>query len=144
MKSRTRLFVLLIASAVSAATALPAQERGEGPRLADSHADDRTANVKLMVSAEDKPAIPSGSKIQWEGTGDGCRTEPIEQSLRATDATPLTLPVCKVKVTIFMTGFPAKAVTVDLVGNEKKYADPIHIKVKLQGSPEVSWEHEEQ
>jgi hypothetical protein len=144
MKSRTSSFVLiaLLTSVASAPTAVAAQERGEGPRLTDAHADDRTANVRLMVSAEDRAAIPAGSKIQWEGTGDGCRTDPIEQSLRPKDATPLTLPVCKVKLTIFITGFATKAVTVDLVGNEKKYDDPIHIRVRLQGLPEVSWVHE--
>src|SRR5262249_23025649 len=143
MKSRTRFIVLLHALVLSAATGAAAQYRGESPRPADPHADDKTASVKLMVSAEDHPTIPSGSKIQWEGSGDGCRTVAGEQSLRPTDATPLTLPVCKIRLTIFITGFTTKAVTVDLVGNEKKYADPILIKVRLQGSPEVSWVHEE-
>jgi hypothetical protein len=123
----------VLAVVLSGPVTVAAQDRRGG--------DEKTANVKVVISAEDKPTIPSGSKIEWESIGDSCKSASGEQNLRPTDATPLTLPVCKVKLTIFITGFNAKAVTVDLVGNEKKYGDPIQIKVKVQGSAEVSWVH---
>jgi hypothetical protein len=136
MRSRIRLLILLPVLTLSWPPNVASQDRGDRPR-----ADEKTASVKVLISAEDKPAIPSGSKIEWESTGDGCKSVTGELNLRPSEATPLTLPVCKVKLTIFITGFSTKAVTVDLVGNEKKYADPIHIIVKLQGPAEVTWTH---
>jgi len=32
---------------------------------------------------------------------------------------------------------------VHIVGNEKKFEDPIHMTVKLQGSPDRIWTHAE-
>jgi len=136
------LFVLLYAITLSDSRILLTQIRSDKPQPSDSQIAAKTASVKVVVSAEGKTAIPSGSKIQWEGTSESCTNVTGEQTLRPTE-TPLRLPVCKVRLTIFITGFNTQAVVVDLVGNEKKYADPIHITAKLQGSAEISWTHSE-
>lgn len=135
------MWLLLNALMMSAASTSSAQDRADKPPRAGG--EPKMAGVKVQIAAQDTPVIPSGSKIRWEGTGEGCTGVAGEQSIRPTEVTPLTLPVCKVKLTIFITGFTTKAVTIDLVGNEKKYADPIQIAVKLQGAAEVSWTHPE-
>jgi hypothetical protein len=98
-----------------------------------------TVNVKVKISAEGKSVLPSGSKIQWEGIGDSCKKITGEKALQSTGATPITLPVCKVKLTVFITSFDTKAVMVDVAGSADKYAEPIRITVKHQGPAEVVW-----
>lgn len=113
-------------------------KQNEAPK-AEEKRNDSAVSLKILISAEGKEAIPSGSKIQWEGSEENCKEVSGEQNLRPTGATPVRLPVCKVRLTIFITGFNTKAVTVDLAGNEKRYAEPIRIIVKLQGPAEVTW-----
>jgi hypothetical protein len=98
-----------------------------------------TANVKVKVSAEGKAVLPSGSKIQWEGIGATCRNVRGEKTLQSAGATPVSLPACKVRFTVFVTGFDTKAVTVDLAGKEDKFDEPILISIKRQGPAQVTW-----
>ena|SRR5215475_1355914 len=99
-----------------------------------------TASVKVKVSAEDRSTLPSGSRIEWQGLEGRCGTAIGRKTLDPNGAmTSVTLPVCKVRLTIFITGFDTKAITVDLAANREKYKDPIRITVKHQGLAELDW-----
>lgn len=144
MKHRVGVFAALLLLTLSRpAVGLPQDQvdkskKNEAPKT-DEKKNNSTVSVKIKISAEGKSAIPSGSWIEWEGIGESCKNVTGEQNLRSTEATPVSLPVCKVKLTIFITGFNTTAVTVDLAGNEEKYADPIRITVKRKRPAEVDW-----
>ena len=106
---------------------------------ADAKPSEKRASLSVLISAEDRPAIPAGSKIRWEAADETCKGEQGELILRPKEPTPLTLPICKLRFTIFVTGFATRAVTIDLVGNEKKFSQTIHITMKSQGDPVVDW-----
>lgn len=98
-----------------------------------------TANVKVKVSAEGKSVLPSGSRIQWEGVSATCRNVTGAKTLQSAGTTPVSLPTCKVRLTVFVTGFDTKAVTVDLAGKEDKFDEPINISIRRQGPAQVTW-----
>lgn len=144
MNQKARVFAALLLLTFSRpAIGLPQDQEDKSKKAEVPQTEEKknksSVSVKIKIVAEGKPSIPSGSKVEWEGVGESCKNVSGEQNLRSTEATPLTLPVCKVKLTIFITGFNTTAVTVDLAGNEEKYANPIRIKVKRQGPAEVEW-----
>jgi hypothetical protein len=57
-----------------------------------------------------------------------------DQHLEPDGVTSITLPLCKVKLNIYISGIDSKTVSVDL----GKYKEPIKILVKLKGEPTVS------
>lgn len=132
--------VLLILLLPAAAVTLPQDEPNKSKKNDSTKTDEeRTVSVKIVISAKSRSTLPSGSKIQWSGADDTCKIVAGEQSVGADGKASVSLPVCKVKLKIFITGFDTKAVTVDLVGNEEKYEDPIRITVRRQGPAEVVW-----
>jgi hypothetical protein len=131
------LMLLAVGSAV-------AQEEKDKPKNNDSPKTEEkksnsTASVRIMVSAEGKSSLPSGSRIEWKSLDDNGEGAAGTKNLESSGATSLSLPVCKVKVWVFVTGFDTKAVMLDLNGKEDKYNDLISIKVKRQGPAQVEW-----
>jgi hypothetical protein len=98
-----------------------------------------TVTVKIKVSVEGKSSLPSGSRIEWRGVPESCKSVTGMKNLGSDGAVSLNLPTCKVKLMVFITGFDTKLVTIDVPENKNKYKDPIRIKVKHQGSPHVAW-----
>ncbi len=135
------LFLAFLRPAV--AMALPQEEANKSKKndaaKGDEKKNDATARVKIKISAEGKSSLPSGSKIEWQGIEETCKDVTGKRRLESSGATSVSLPVCKVKLMVFITGFDTKAVTVDLAGNEERYNDPIRITVKHQGPAEVDW-----
>ena len=99
----------------------------------------KRVTVKVKLSAEGNAVLPSGSKIQWEGIGDTCKKISGEKAVQSAGETTMTIPVCKVKLTMFITGFDTKAIVVDVASNAHRYSNPIRITVKRQGPAEFAW-----
>jgi hypothetical protein len=59
----------------------------------------------------------------------------LKHSIGADGATFADLPICKVKLKIYITGVDTKTAFVDLAD----YKDPMRILVKSNGPPVVSW-----
>ena len=97
-----------------------------------------TVSVPIKISAEDKSSLPSGANIEWQGVGNTCTTEIEKKNLPSDGETLLNLPVCKVRLVIFITGFDTKTITLKIVKDKDKYKDPMHIIVKHTGSPEIA------
>ena len=86
------------------------------------------------MSAEGRDKLPAGSTIELKGDEDACKkVRPPEQNITSDGVTFPDLPVCKVKLWIFITGFDAKILPVDLA----HYKDPMRILVKSSGPPVV-------
>ncbi len=123
-----------------AALLLPVAARSLPQQESNSDADEpATVSVKIKVTAEGKSSLPSGSKIEWKGAEESCKGSAGRKNLETSETTRVSLPVCKVRLLVFITGFETKAVTVDLAANEDKVEDPIRITVKHQGPAEVDW-----
>lgn len=96
-----------------------------------------TVKVKIKISAEGKASLPPGSKIEWQGIEETCKNVTGRNRLESDKPTSVNLPACKVKLTVFMTGYDTAAVTVDLAANEENCQNLIRITVKRQGPAEV-------
>jgi hypothetical protein len=122
--------------------ALPQDEANKSKKDDASKTDEKknssTVKVKIKISAEGRSSLPSGSRIEWEGEGT-CKNVTGRNRLESDKPTSVNLPACQVKLTVFMTGYDAAAVTVDVAGNAEKYGDPIRIAVKHHGAAEVDW-----
>ena len=135
------LFLALMLAGVGDAFA---QEEADKAKKNDSAKTEEkksnsTASVKITVSAEGKSSLPTGSKIEWKSLDDNGKSAAGVKNLDSNGTTPLSLPICKVKVWIYITGFDTKAFTLDLGGKEEKYNDPIRVTMKRQGPVEVEW-----
>jgi outer membrane protein assembly factor BamA len=97
---------------------------------------DATVSVRIKVSAQGMRTLPAGSTIQLKGNQDTCK-EAVEreQPIQAGEATFRDLPVCRVKLWIYITGFDSQTVKVDLAN----YRDSLQIMVKSIGPPVVTW-----
>jgi len=95
---------------------------------------DATITVHVEVSAEGMTKLPTGSTIRIKGDEKSCKNLEQEQSLNSDRATFSSLPICKVKLKIYITGFDGKVLSVDLA----KYKDPMKILVKSAGVPVVN------
>ncbi len=106
-------------------------ENGEAQKTA---AKKTRITAHFTVSAEGKSTLPPGSKIELKGDAASCKNllRP-PQHLGPEGATFPDLPLCRVKLWIYITGFETKIVSVDLA----KYKDPMRILVKSKGPPVV-------
>jgi hypothetical protein len=136
----TRIAVL--ASMIFLALGLPHAPRAladpEGSQESEAPKEEKkTASLKIQVSAEGNSSLPAGSKIEWRNLED--EQEGGVRNLEPEGTTPMSLPVCKVKFWIYITGFETKSITLDLAGKEDKYKETVRITVKHKGEVEVKW-----
>jgi hypothetical protein len=92
-----------------------------------------TVTLRIEISAQGMATLPTGSTIQVKGDDESCKHLEQEQSINSEAATFTNLPVCKVKLHIYITGFDGKTVLADLA----KYKEPMRIQVKSSGPPVV-------
>jgi hypothetical protein len=117
---------------------VPQDEPGKpGTSPAKKTADKKAKiSVHIIVSAQGKDALPSGSKIDLLGNEPACQdVQRLQHGIGPDGATFPDLPVCKIKLMIYITGFDTKTALVDLAD----YKDPMRILVKTNGPPVVSW-----
>jgi|SRR5215467_13531961 len=112
--------------------------KGDAPKTED-RTHNSTASIQIKFSAENKAELPSGSRIQWNGEDSSCKQTKGGQPIGAGGMTSLEVPVCKINILIFITGFNIKTVALDLPKNSERFKDTIHITVRRQGEPEVDW-----
>jgi hypothetical protein len=123
---------------VAVAAPVPQDEPGKPATSPARKPADKKAkiNVHIIVSAEGKDTLPSGSKIDLLGNEPACEdVQRLKHSIGPDGATFPDLPVCKVKLKIYITGFDTKTVVVDLAD----YKDPMRILVKSTGPPVINW-----
>jgi hypothetical protein len=112
-------------------------KKNDAPKT-DEKKNSSTVSVKIRISAEGRTALPSEARIEWQGIEETCKNVTGGKRLDSNE-TSVNFPtnLCKVKLTVFMTGYDTAAVTVDLATNKEKCQDLIRITVKRQGPPEV-------
>ena len=113
----------------------PDKPKADAPKTEDK----KRASIQIRFSSEDEPTLPSGSKIQWNGEDSSCRQSKGGQPIGPGGVTSLEVPVCRIKIAIFITGINVKTVTLDLPKNTEKLKDSIRIIVKREGEPQVDW-----
>ena len=113
----------------------PAEGKQTGVETTAKHDSDSTITIDIKVSAEGIETLPQGSTIELKGDDESCKDlrRPEEPIGPDGEVAFSDLPVCKVKLSIFITGFDFKTTVVDLA----KYKGPIQIRVKVNGPPEV-------
>ena len=138
-KTRIPTLILCVALLPLAVVVPVAQDESDKPATSPAKKPvDKKAkiNVHIIVSAEGKHALPSGSKIDLLGNEQTCQdVQRLQHSIGPDGATFPDLPPCKVKLKIYITGFDTKTVSVDLAD----YKDPMRILVKSNGPPVISW-----
>jgi hypothetical protein len=93
-------------------------------------------SVHFTVEAEGKSSLPTGSKIDLKGDARACKNlKRLQQHLGSDGATFPDVPVCKVRLWIYITGFETKTLSLDLA----HYKGPARILVKSKGPPAVDW-----
>jgi hypothetical protein len=135
--------LLLLTLLPSATIALPQDVPDKSSKGDTSKTEDKKNNssvsIQIKISVDDKPSLPPGSKIQWNGEDNACEQTKGEQPIGPGDVTSMEVRACKINILIFITGFATKKVTLDLAKNREKFKDTILITVKHQGEPEVAW-----
>jgi hypothetical protein len=140
-KFKTRIPILILGVAllqVAVAVPVPQDEQGKPETSAAKKPVEKKAkiSVHIVVSAQGKDTLPSGSKIDLLGDEPTCEdVQRLQHSIGPDGATFPDLPRCKVKITIYITGFDTKPAFVDLAD----YKDPMRILVKSNGTPVISW-----
>ena len=135
MKSKILTPTLILCVALSClAVAVPGpQNEQDKPKI--SPAKKAKIDVHIIISAQGKNPLPSGSKIDLLGNEPRCQdVQRLQHSLGPNGATFPELPVCKVKLKIYITGFNIQIVSVDLA----HYKDPMRIQVQSKGPPVIS------
>lgn len=143
MRLRPAIFCALLIVASPRFALAQAQDEGEKAKKEEAAATDtRKGNsmiaVPIKISAEDKPSLPLGSNVEWQGVGKTCSAEEGKKSLNSEGEALLNLPFCKVKLVVFITGFDTKTVTLEISKEKDKYKGPIQILIKHKGAPEIA------
>lgn len=139
-----RRALALLALATAAMTGAAAPPTGAGAPTQDGPGQDppataiATAEVRLRIVTEDDSEVPDGSHFTWDGLGGTCRDESGHQPLWSSE-TPVVLPVCRLRLTLFVTGFNTQAVTLDLAGHADALNHPIRIRLRQNAPAVVSW-----
>jgi hypothetical protein len=93
-------------------------------------------SVHIIVSAEGHDKLPSGSRIDLQGREEACKdVQRLQQSIGPDGTTFLDLPICRVELRIYITGFDTKIISVDLAA----YKNPMRVLVKSKRPPVISW-----
>lgn len=138
----TALLCLGLVRATAAVSLLQAEpdkpKTGETPKPNDKTDNrppaDTTMTVRFKISAENKPAIPTESKVEMSGTNEKCKNVQGSQVIKSGEVTFTKVPLCKIKLKFFITGFNTKSVVVDLAN----YKEPMLISIKVNGDPVVT------
>lgn len=128
------LFVALFPFA--GASGLRGEQTNPAMRPANTPVDKKAnINLQVIVSAEGKQTLPSGSKIDLSGNEQTCHDlQRLQHSVAQNGAATFNnVPTCKIKLTIYITGFDTKSISIDLAD----YKSPLKILVKAQGPPIV-------
>ncbi len=89
--------------------------------------------VHVFLKAGDKD-VPGGSSIELKPDSGNCDDlGDLESDVHSGKATFADVPVCKVKFLIYVTGYNAQGVSVDL----SKCKEPITLKIDSQSPPKV-------
>src|SRR5262249_33681057 len=112
----------VVAALLSVAVLRPDMALSEPNKSKKNHAasegekqNDATVTVKIKIEAEGKPSLPPGSKIQWKGLDDRCRSgNDTKISLEPDEPTSVDLPVCEIQIMVLITDFETKKVNVNL------------------------------
>ena len=93
-------------------------------------------NLQVKILAEGKHPLPSGSRVELKGDEKSCEkvSRPLQNLESEGVASFPDLPACRVRLSIYITGFDRKSVPVDLT----HYKDPLQILVKAVGPPVVN------
>jgi hypothetical protein len=146
MKYKTGILTVLLCmtlvlstAAVSALQAEPDKPKtGDAAKTNDikdkKPGADSTIAVRFKISAENTPTLPTLSKVELSGADESCKKVQGEQPIESGQVTFTKLPVCKIRLKIFITGFDTKTVSVDLAN----YKEPMLIFVKSIGDPVVT------
>jgi hypothetical protein len=146
MKYKTAILTTLLCLGLIRATAAVSwvqsepdkPKTGDTPKPSDktdkSPPADSVMTVRFKISAEKSPTLPTQSKIEMSGADEKCKDVQGSQYIKSGEVTFTKLPVCKIKLTIFITGFNSQIVSIDLA----KYKEPILIMVKSTGDPVVA------
>lgn len=131
--------VCVIASAPSATPPADTSKPTEDELVKNAGQEISTANVQIEVSAEGQPKLPPNSRIEWQGVGSDCQAVTGHKALGETGSISVSLPVCKVRLTVLVPSFTTQAHTVDLIANRDKLGAPIQVTLKRHGPMEFHW-----
>jgi len=135
MKHNIEISALLCLALLQLALATPASQDESGQPNNAIKSEKKKITLHIQLSAEGMDPLPTGSTIELKGDEETCKTNVQQtQHVELGEATFPDLPVCKVRLWIFITGFDTKTVPADLA----KYKDPIRIVVKSNGPPVVN------
>jgi hypothetical protein len=122
---------LMCLAAFSIAVAAPRSQDDSG-KSKKAETSQPSITVHIKVSAEGANPLPDQSSVQLKGSGD-CGTLSRKGELDADGkATFSGLPVCKVTLRIFITGFETKSKDVDLADYKN---GTMNVQVKSSGPP---------
>jgi hypothetical protein len=134
--------LLLLMLSPPATIAVPQDVPDKSNKGDTSKTEDKKNNssfsIQIKFSVDDRPSLPPGSKIQWNGEDNTCEQTKGDQPIGPGGVTSMEVRACKINILIFITGFATKKVTLDLAKNKEKFKDTILITVKHQGEPEVA------
>jgi hypothetical protein len=135
-KAQVATFILFVALLPLAVAVPVLQGEPTNPETSPANTPvDKKANIDLhiIVSAEGKQTLPSESKIDLLGNEQACHDlQRLRHSIAPNGkATFVDLPACKIKLTIYITGFDTKSISVDLA----HYKDPLRVLIKSNGPP---------
>ncbi|HXJ15454.1 MAG TPA: hypothetical protein VNH19_24540 [Candidatus Limnocylindrales bacterium] len=95
---------------------------------------DSLINVRFRISAENKDTLPTQSKVELSGADEKCKNVHGNQDIKSGEVMFTKMPVCKIKLKIFVTGFDTRVVIVDLAG----YKEPMLVALKANGTTVVT------
>jgi hypothetical protein len=107
------------------------------PKKTEEKAKDKPSaiTVHVLVTADKLKELPDGSSVEIKPDSDKCNAmTSVESDIHSGKATFADIPVCKVRLLIFVTGFNAQGISVDL----SKCKEPITVKIDLGSPPKLS------
>lgn len=105
-------------------------KKGDKKRLSDP------TSLHIKVLAESMATLPPESKIELRSDEEACGDlPPRERPIRPAGVVFDSLPVCKVKLRVFITGLPSTQIPVDLAVNR----GTMTIEIRSAGDTKISW-----
>jgi hypothetical protein len=143
MRFQVRLLIAAFCLSMLPLTARPAPQ-AEGKKTENSASkkkDEKTTEkaaiitIHVLVKADNLNELPDGSSVEIKPDSDKCNEmDSMDRGIHSGRATFEDIPVCNVRLMIFVTGFDAQGISVDL----SKCKEPITIKIDSNSPPMVS------